>query len=179
MNTGTYTQNNYTVSTDKSLLDVDFIHGYLSRSYWAEAIPAETLKRSIENSLCFGVYNGTSQVGFARVISDYATFAYLADVFIIEKERGKGLSKWLMECILEHEQLQGLRNFCLMTRDAHSLYERFGFRNLEKPQNFMAIKVDNLYKKTPDKGSRVSERGSPMIVSVRENDARDLRFNMV
>jgi GNAT superfamily N-acetyltransferase len=147
MKTETYTQNNYIISSDSSKLDVDFIHSYLSRSYWAEEIPKEIVIKGIENSLCFGVYNSGNQVGFARVISDYATFAYLADVFIIEEERGKGLSKWLMECILKHEQLQGLRNFCLLTRDAHTLYERFGFKPLEKPQNFMAIKTDNFYKK--------------------------------
>jgi GNAT superfamily N-acetyltransferase len=143
----TYIQNNYTVSTDTSKLNIDFVHAYLSRSYWAEEIPKEIVKKGIENSLCFGIYNENKQVGFARVISDYSTFAYLADVFVIEEERGKGLSKWLMECILKHEQLQGLRNFCLLTRDAHTLYERFGFKNLEKPQNFMAIKTDNFYKK--------------------------------
>lgn len=143
----TYTQNNYTISSDSSRLDIAFIHGYLSRSYWAEEIPEEIVKKSIEHSLCFGVYKDDLQVGFARVISDYSTFAYLADVFIIEEERGKGLSKWLMECIMKHEQLQGLRNFCLLTRDAHTLYEKFGFKNLEKPQNFMAVKADNFYKK--------------------------------
>lgn len=147
MKTETYIQNNYTVNTDKSKLNIGFIHGYLSRSYWAQDIPKEIVKKGIENSLCFGVYNNDQQIGFARVISDYSTFAYLADVFIIEEERGKGLSKWLMECILKHEQLQGLRNFCLLTRDAHSLYEKFGFKNLEKPQNFMAIKKDNFYVK--------------------------------
>ena len=150
MKTETYTQNNYTVSTDKLKLDVDFVHSYLSRSYWAEEIPKEIVKKGIDNSLCFGIYNESKQTGFARVISDYSTFAYLADVFIIEEERGKGLSKWLIECILKHEHLQGLRNFCLLTRDAHTLYERFGFQNLEKPQNFMAIKKDDFYKKERD-----------------------------
>jgi N-acetylglutamate synthase-like GNAT family acetyltransferase len=140
-------ENDYLISTDKSMLNIDFIHSYLSRSYWAENIPKKTVIRSIENSLCFGVYNNNRQVGFARVISDYSTFAYLADVFIIEDERGKGLSKQLMEFILKHEQLQGLRNFCLLTRDAHSLYEKFGFKPLEKSQNFMAVKKDNFYKK--------------------------------
>lgn len=147
MKTETYTQNNYVISTDKSKLDIDFIHSYLSRSYWSENIPKEIVKKGIENSLCFGIYNENKQIGFARVISDYSTFAYLADVFVIEEERGKGLSKWLMECILKHEQLQGLRNFCLLTKDAHSLYERFGFQPIEKPQNYMSIKKDNFYKK--------------------------------
>jgi GNAT superfamily N-acetyltransferase len=147
MKTETHSQNNYIISTEKEKLNTDFIHSYLSRSYWAEDIPKDVLIKGINNSLCFGVYNSDEQVGFARVISDHSTFAYLADVFIIEEERGKGLSKWLMECILKHEQLQELRNFCLLTRDAHTLYERFGFKNLEKPQNFMAIKKDNFYKK--------------------------------
>lgn len=145
-----HTKGNYTISTDKSLLDTDVINGYLSRSYWAEDIPRETVEKAITNSLCFGVYRNGNQIGFARVISDYTTFAYLADVFILEEERGKGLSKWLVECILKHEQLQGLRNFCLLTRDAHSLYEKFGFKVLEKPQNFMAIKTDNFYKRKND-----------------------------
>lgn len=147
METETYSKDNYTISTDKSKLDLSVIHGFLSISYWAEDIPMEIVKKAIDNSLCFGVYNGSRQVGFARVISDYTTFAYLADVFIIEEERGKGLSKWLMECILKHKELQGLRNFCLLTRDAHSLYAQYGFENLSKPQNFMAIKKDNFYKK--------------------------------
>ncbi|MDF2438038.1 MAG: GCN5-related N-acetyltransferase [Bacteroidota bacterium] len=142
-----FTRDQYTISTDHSLLDIDFIHSYLSRSYWAEDIPKEIVKKSIENSLCFGIYKNNTQVGFARVVSDYSTFAYLADVFVIEEERGKGLSKWLMECILKHKELQGLRNFSLLTRDAHTLYEQFGFKNLEKPHNFMAIKKDNFYKK--------------------------------
>jgi N-acetylglutamate synthase-like GNAT family acetyltransferase len=142
-----HSKDQYEINSDRSKLDLEVIHGYLSRSYWAEDIPEEVVKKAIENSLCFGVYNNDKQVGFARVISDHSTFAYLADVFILEEERGKGLSKWLMECILKHEQLQGLRNFCLLTRDAHSLYEKFGFKNFEKPQNFMAIKKDNFYKK--------------------------------
>jgi N-acetylglutamate synthase-like GNAT family acetyltransferase len=142
-----YIKDNYIISTDKSKLEISVIHDFLSHSYWAEDIPMEIVKKAIENSLCFGVYNGRKQIGFARVISDYSTFAYLADVFIVEEERGKGLSKWLMECILKHQQLQGLRNFCLLTRDAHSLYAQYGFENLSKPQNFMAIKKDNFYKK--------------------------------
>jgi N-acetylglutamate synthase-like GNAT family acetyltransferase len=142
-----YTYGTYLVSTDPSKLDLKVIHGYLSRSYWAEEIPFETVKRSVEHSLCFGVYTASKQIGFARVISDYTTFAYLADVFILEEERGKGLSKFLMECILKHKELQGLRNFSLMTQDAHSLYARYGFKNIPKPENFMAKKIDGIYKK--------------------------------
>lgn len=147
MQTETHTKENYIISTDKSLLDISVIHGFLSTSYWSEDIPAAIVQKGIENSLCFGVYHDDKQVGFARVISDYSTFAYLADVFIIDEERGKGLSKWLMECILKHEELQGLRNFCLLTRDAHSLYAQYGFKNLDKPQNFMARKKDDFYKR--------------------------------
>ena len=147
MQTESHNQNNYSISTDKSKLDISVIHGFLSTSYWSEDIPLDIVQKGISNSLCFGVYNENKQVGFARVISDYTSFAYLADVFIIEEERGKGLSKWLMECILKHQQLQGLRNFCLLTRDAHSLYAKYGFENLAKPENFMARKKDNFYKK--------------------------------
>ena len=140
-------KDNYSISTDKLMLDISVIHGFLSTSYWSEDIPIELVQKSIENSLCFGVYKDNTQIGFARVITDYTTFGYLADVFIIESERGKGLSKWLMECILAHPQLQGLRNFCLMTNDAHSLYERYGFKNIPKPENFMAKKIEGIYKK--------------------------------
>jgi len=143
----TYLKGNYEISTDKSKLNIAVIHGFLSTSYWAEEIPVEIVQKAIENSLCFGVYDGERQIGFARVITDYATFGYLADVFIIESARGNGLSKWLMECILMHPQLQGLRNFCLMTQDAHTLYARYGFKNIPKPENFMAKKIDGIYKK--------------------------------
>ena len=143
----TYLKGNYKISTDKSKLDIAVIHGFLSTSYWAEEIPVEIVQKAIENSLCFGVYDGSKQIGFARVITDYATCGYLADVFIVESARGKGLSKWLMECILMYPQLQGLRNFCLMTQDAHTLYARYGFKNIPKPENFMAKKIDGIYKK--------------------------------
>lgn len=147
METESYIKDNYTISTDKSKLDISVIHDFLSTSYWSEDIPMEIVQKAIENSLCFGLYCGSKQIGFARMISDYATFAYLADVFIVQEERGKGLSKWLMGCILKHKELQGLRNICLLTRDAHSLYAQYGFENLLKPQNFMTIKKDNFYKK--------------------------------
>jgi N-acetylglutamate synthase-like GNAT family acetyltransferase len=147
MKTESFTKDQYSISTDKSKLDLSVIHGFLSTSYWAEEIPRETVQQAIEHSLCYGVYKEGKQVGFARVITDYTTFGYLADVFIIDAERGKGLSKWLMECILKHPQLIGLRNFCLMTQDAHSLYERYGFKNIPKPENFMAKKIEGIYKK--------------------------------
>ena len=141
-----YRRDNFSISTDKSKLDLNAIHGFLKGSYWAENIPLPVVQMSIENSLCFGVYEFDKQIGFARVISDYATFAYLADVFILEKYRGKGLAKWLIECILEHPALQNLRRWILATKDAHGLYREFGFTNLEKPDMFMEISNLNIYK---------------------------------
>jgi GNAT superfamily N-acetyltransferase len=136
----------YSISTDIKKLQIAVIHHYLSvESYWAKHIPLEIVKQSIDNSLCFGVYFKNEQVGFARVVTDYATFGYLADVFILETHRGKGLSKWLMEYIMAHPKLQGLRRFSLATRDAHSLYAQFGFKPLSKPESIMEIKHDNFY----------------------------------
>ena len=137
----------YIFSTDKKKLDIKVIHDFLSGSYWAKNIPIEIVQRSIENSLCFGVYHNDKQVGFARVVSDYATFGYLADVFISEEHRGKGLSKKLMEHIVSHPQLQGLRRFCLGTRDAHKLYEPFGFSVIKTPERFMEILHSDFYSK--------------------------------
>jgi len=136
----------FVVTTDPTRLDPDFVHGYLVRSYWSEGIPREIVERSMKNSLCFGVYDDGNQVGFARVITDYATFAYLADVFIIESNRGKGLSKLLMECIVKHPELQGLRRWILATRDAHSLYQKFGFTPLTAPDRFMELHNPEVYK---------------------------------
>jgi N-acetylglutamate synthase-like GNAT family acetyltransferase len=118
----------FLISTDRSKLDVDVIHRFLARSYWAEGIPRQTVMRSIENSLCFGVYDNARQIGFARVISDFATYAYVADVFILEPYRERGLGKELMASIMAHPDLQGLRRWSLGTRDAHGLYAQFGFK---------------------------------------------------
>jgi len=137
----------FLVTTDPARLDLDLIHGYLVRSYWAEGIPREIVERSIANSLCFGLYDAESQVGFARVITDYATFAYLADVFVVESHRGRALSKFLMDCIIKHPQLQRLRRWTLATRDAHGLYEQFGFKPLSKPDRFMEIDNPEVYKR--------------------------------
>jgi GNAT superfamily N-acetyltransferase len=135
-----YVQNNgYRISTDPSELHLSVIHGYLERSYWAAGIPEEVVRRSIENSLCFGVYRDTEQVGFARVVTDRATFAYLADVFVLEEHRGRGIGKWLVEAILSHPDLRGLRRWMLATRDAHELYRRYGFSELGRPEIFMEI----------------------------------------
>lgn len=127
----------YSISTDKSLLDLGVIHGFLNASYWAAGRSVETIRRSIENSLPFGVYKGTKQVGFARVITDYATFAWIADVFILDEHQGKGLGKWLMEVIIAHPELQGFRRWVLATKDAHELYRKFGFNELRLPERWM------------------------------------------
>src|SRR5258708_15537156 len=127
----------FVVSTDPARLDLDVIHEFLTHCYWAERIPRQVVARSIENSLCFGVFDGVKQIGFARVITDYSTYAYLGDVFILEPYRGLGLAKFLMECIVEHPQLQGLRRWTLATRDAHGLYAQFGFKPLGRPERFM------------------------------------------
>jgi N-acetylglutamate synthase-like GNAT family acetyltransferase len=135
----------YEISTDEMRLNLDVIHGFLSNSYWAKNIPRDLVERSIRNSLCFGIYRDGKQVGFARVISDFATFAYLADVFVLPEHRGKGVSKQLMETILEHRDLQGLRRFFLATLDAHGLYAQFGFEPLDHPERYMSIHRPNLY----------------------------------
>ncbi len=140
-----YKRGDYLISTDCSKLDVQAIHAFLTESYWAKNIPFETVERSIENSLCFGVYDGDRQVGFARVITDYTTFAYIADVFILESHRGMGLSKWLMECIIKDPELQGLRRWLLATRDAHGLYRQIGFTELKAPERWMQIHDPDVY----------------------------------
>lgn len=129
----------YLISTEKSKLDLKVIHGYLSRSYWAKNRSLKTTKKTIKNSLCFGVYHNGNQIGYARVITDYATYAYLADVFILEDYRGRGLSKWLMEVILKYDEIQDLRRWFLATRDAHKLYEKFGFTSLKEPEKLMEM----------------------------------------
>ena len=136
---------NYSISTDKSRLDVTLIHAYLTNSYWAEGVPLEVVQRSIENALCFGVFEGDQQVGFARVIGDFATYAYIGDVFILEAHRGKGLSKRLMQAIMEHPQLQNLRRWSLVTRDAHGLYAQFGFTPLANPESYMELRNPAVY----------------------------------
>jgi len=135
------------ISTNKSLLNRTLIHQFLSeRSYWAKGMPLETMNRSIEHSLCFGVYQAGQQVGFARVVSDFATFAWLSDVFILESARSQGLGKKLVPAILAHPQLQGLRRFMLGTLDAHGLYAQFGFEPIKQVERFMEIYVPNPYK---------------------------------
>jgi GNAT superfamily N-acetyltransferase len=140
-------QGEYLISTDRRRLDLAVIHGFLTTSYWAAGIPLETVERSIEHSLAFGVYKEDKQVGFARVITDYATFAYIGDVFILEEYRGQGLSKWLMQVIADHPKLQGLRRWILITRDAHRLYRKTGFRELKDPERYMEKVFQDIYKK--------------------------------
>ena len=138
--------NNYLISTDKEKLDINYIHHFLSKeSYWAKNIPIEIVKTSIEGSLCFGVYENNKQVGFARVITDYATFGYLADVCIDKNYRGKGLSKELMKFIMEQKVVKKLRRFMLATLDAHSLYAQFGFESQEGNKRLMGVKFFEEY----------------------------------
>jgi GNAT superfamily N-acetyltransferase len=137
--------NDYRISCDRTLLDIPLIHEYLTASYWSPGIPLDVVERAIEHSLCFGAYCGSRQVGFARVITDQATFAYLADVFILEPHRGQGLSKQLMIAIDAHPALQGLRRFMLATRDAHGLYAQFGFTPLADPSRIMERFCPDVY----------------------------------
>jgi GNAT superfamily N-acetyltransferase len=133
--------NTYDISTDPSRLQLDAIHAYLTRSYWSPGIPKDIVARAIAHSMCFGLYQGESQVGFARVVTDKASFAYLADVYVLEAHRGQGLSKRLVGEILAHPDLQGLRRFLLATADAHGLYAQFGFNALARPQNMMELRL--------------------------------------
>ncbi|MEX6688623.1 GNAT family N-acetyltransferase [Danxiaibacter flavus] len=143
-------QNNpaYTISTDKQKLQIEVIHQYLSvKSYWAKNIPLDVVRRSIDNSFCFGLYYNDAQVGFARLVTDKATFAYLADVFILPEHRGAGLSKWLMTTMMNHPDMQGLRRWLLGTLDAHGLYEQFGWTRFTdaQTQRFMQLHNPNAY----------------------------------
>ena len=134
------------VSNKVSKRDIDIIHRYLSEhSYWAKNIPREVVERSIENSLCFAAHDGGELVGFARAITDYAVFAYIADVFVLESHRGRGISKMIMKTIMEHPKLQVLRRWSLVTSDAHGLYRQFGFQDVEKPEKYMEIVRKNPY----------------------------------
>lgn len=141
-----FRKDGYIISTDQQLLQFDVIHHFLTSSYWSPEIPMDVVKRAAAGSIVFGIYKDSDeQVGYARVISDCATFAYLADVFVLESERGKGLSKWLMECIQQLPELQNLRRWMLATRDAHSLYTQFGFTPLDNPDIMMQIARPNIY----------------------------------
>ena len=136
----------YVITTDPARVDLAVVHGYLSASYWAKDIPVEVVRRSIEHSLNFSIYHGERQVGFARVITDYATFAYVADVFVVASHRGAGVGRELMAAIMGHPALQRLRRWHLVTRDAQRLYEQFGFQPLRSPERHMEIVVADPYK---------------------------------
>jgi GNAT superfamily N-acetyltransferase len=127
------------ITTDPSRLDLDVVHGFLATSYWAAGIPRETVERAVRHSLCFGAFDGDQQVGFARVISDYATYAYISDVFVVPSHRGRGVGKQLMAAIMAHPDLQRLRRWTLFTRDAHGLYRQFGFGEPRHPERLMEI----------------------------------------
>jgi GNAT superfamily N-acetyltransferase len=135
----------YTVSDDRWRVDRDVVHRFLHDCYWARGITRETVERAIRHSLCFGIYHGRDQVGFGRMVTDHATFAYLADVFVVDAHRGRGLSKFLMECVVAHPSLQGLRRMVLATRDAHGLYARFGFHAPKSPAVWMEIHDPDVY----------------------------------
>lgn len=144
----THYRDEFSISTDKGKLDIDSIHEFLStKAYWCLNIPKSTVERAIQNSLCFGVYKNGKQVGFARVISDFSTIAYLGDVYILDDYRGQGLSKWLMETIMTHHQLQGLRRWILLTGDAHGLYRQFGWKEIADPTKWMELHNKNVYAK--------------------------------
>jgi len=151
------TRGDFTISTDPGRLDLPAIHGFLTRSYWAQGIDQATVRLAVENSLCFGVFHGERQVGFARLVTDQATFAYLADVFIIEEFRGRGLAKWMMSVIADHPPLQRLRRWLLATRDAHELYRRYGFTELAAPARFMERHDPTVYQRPPP--ARAGEAG--------------------
>jgi GNAT superfamily N-acetyltransferase len=127
----------FELSTDPARIDLAVVHAFLTKSYWAAGIPLAIVERSIRNSLCFGIYKDNHQAGFARVITDRATYAYLGDVFVLPEYRGKGLAKWMMECIIGHPDLHGLRRWSLLTRDAHGLYQQFGFTEIKSPERWM------------------------------------------
>ena len=150
----------FLVSTDRARLDLNVVHGFLTNCYWAKGISRELVDRSIEHSLCFGIYDesgskdpglvnparpGVPQVGFSRVVSDLATVAYLGDVFVLEPYRGRGLSKFLLECVTQHPALQGLRRWILLTRDAHGLYQQFGFTPLKSADRYMELHRPDVY----------------------------------
>jgi GNAT superfamily N-acetyltransferase len=141
----TWTRDTFEITTDPQRANVDAITAFLTTSYWAKGIPAQTVAKSLQNSIGFSLFEGERQVGFARVITDRATFAFLADVFVLEAYRGRGLATWLLECVFEHPELQALRRWMLGTRDAHGLYERFEFCALRQPEIFMERHYPDIY----------------------------------
>lgn len=149
MNIITTTKGDFTISTDKSKLDLTVIHDYLANeSYWSKNIPKERIRKSIANALCFGIYYKGNQIGYAKVVSDFSTMAYLGDVFVLEDYRGQGLSKWLMETIMSHPELTGLRRWILLTSDAHELYKKFGWQPIASPEKWMEIHRPDIFRES-------------------------------
>jgi len=141
-----YRRGEFLISTSRERLNLNVVHHFLTNCYWAKGIPREVVARSVEHALCFGIYDGNgAQVGFARVISDFATIAYVGDVFVLETHRGQGLGKWLMQCITQYPALQNLRRWILTTRDAHGLYSQVGFTPVKFPERFMELHQPNVY----------------------------------
>ena len=140
-------QGEFTITDNREDLDIETIHNFLRESYWAKGIPRLIVEKAVKNSLCLGLYHNSKQVGFGRAVSDQATFAYLADVFVVPAYRGRGLGKWLVSCVLAHPELQGLRRWLLATLDAHGLYEQNGFVALQKPEWFMEINDPSIYQR--------------------------------
>lgn len=145
MSEETARRDGFEISTDPDRLDRAAVHAFLTESYWAKGVPREIVDRSISNSLPFGLYDGSRQIGFARVITDRATYAYLADVYVLAEYRGRGLGKWLMERVMAHPDLQGLRRWSLVTRDAHGLYREFGFKDVKDASRYMEIVDPEIY----------------------------------
>ena len=146
-----WSRGEFCITTDNSKISLDVVHTFLAQeSYWARNIPREVVERSIVHSLCFGLFKNETQIGFARVITDRATIGYLGDVFVLTPHRGTGLSRWLMECVTSHPDLQGLRRWVLLTSDAHDLYKKFGFAAIDSPEKWMQKFNANVYAKQGD-----------------------------
>jgi GNAT superfamily N-acetyltransferase len=139
------TREAYSLTADRSRIDIEAVHAFLTRSFWARGISKDLVAKSIAHSLCFGVFQADAQVGFARVVTDYSTYAYLCDVYVLEEYRGKGLGAWMMAFVMKHPDLQGLRRFQLVTRDAHRLYARFGVKTPDAPERQMEMFTPDMY----------------------------------
>jgi predicted GNAT family acetyltransferase len=142
-----WTKDGIVASDDPARIDMETVYGFLRTAYWSTGIPRETVEKSIRHSLAMGLYDGERMIGFARVITDYATFAYVGDVFVLDAWRGRGLATWLTECLVGHPELQGMRRWILATRDAHNVYARVGFKPLANPQTMMTIHDPDIYKR--------------------------------